>query len=169
MVLRMLRLLALLYSITNVKANVSNILTNGYGGRIEKRKNTHVKTTFILFEGGKIMKSIEFIAQELFTTPEELKSRCKRTEIVRKRWVAICFYKLLGFNTSRIGIYLDVDHNTVQNALERADKSIKNKAKECYQKFTELEPDSSLLPRKVKIIKIPDYKHSVVITKEIEI
>ena len=115
------------------------------------------------------MKSIECIARELFTTPEELKGRCKRAELVRKRWVVMCFYKLLGFSVPRISIYLDVDRGTVQNGLERADKSIKDKAKECYQKFTELEPNSNLLPRKVKIIKIPDYKHSIVITKEIEI
>lgn len=169
MVLRMPLLLVLLYLITSVKVNISNILTNGYGGRIEKRKNTHVETTFILFEGGKIMTSIEFIARELLTTPKELKSRCKRAELVRKRWTVMCFYKLLGFNTSKIGAYLGVDHNTVQNGLERADKSIKDKAKECYKKFAEVEPDNKLLPRRVKIVKIPDYKHNIIITKEIEI
>ena len=115
------------------------------------------------------MTSMDFIAHELLTTPEELKSRCKRAELVRKRWIVMCFYRLLGFNTSRIGTYLGVDHNSIKNGLERADKSIKDKAKECYQKFAEVEPDSSLLPRKVKIVKIPDYKHNIIITKEIEI
>lgn len=115
------------------------------------------------------MTSIEFIAHELSTTPTELRSRCKNRDLVRKRWAAMCFYRLMGLSTVRIGAYLDLDHQTVLHGLEHADEEIRLKARECYAKFTEQEPDNNLLPRRTKIVRVPNYHTGEVITKEVEI
>jgi chromosomal replication initiation ATPase DnaA len=115
------------------------------------------------------MKSMEFIAQELLTTPRELVSKCKNRDLVRKRWVAMCFYRLMGLSLSRISAFLNLDYRTVLHGLKKADESIREKARELYLKFTNQEPDCKLLPKRSKIIRVPDYHTGKIITKEVEI
>ena len=115
------------------------------------------------------MTSMEFIAHELSTTPTELRNHCRSRELVRKRWTAMCFYRLMNFSNIRIGAYLDLDRRTVTHGLERADDEIRLKARECYLKYTNKEPDKNLLPRRTKIIHVPDYKTGKIIEKEIEV
>lgn len=115
------------------------------------------------------MTSLEFIACELSTTPEELMNRSRNRDIVQKRWVVMCFYRLMGLSLQKIGIRLGLDHQTVLHGLRQADESMREKARDAYSKFTNQEPDCKLLPRKTKIIRVPDYKHCIIITKEVEI
>lgn len=115
------------------------------------------------------MTSMEFIAHELLTTPAKLKEHSRNRELVRKRWVAICFYRLMGLSLVRIGTYLELDHQTVAHGLKYADEEIRSKARECYLKYTNKEPDEKLLPRKTKTIRVPDYHTGKIITKEVEI
>ena len=115
------------------------------------------------------MTSLEFIAKELLTTPEELRSRCKVRELVYKRWVAMCYYRLMGFSLQRIGSYLGLDHQTVLHGIRKANKDIRDKAQECYEKYTEEKAKSEILPKKYKKIRVPNYHTNEVITKEVEI
>jgi len=115
------------------------------------------------------MTSIEFIAQELGVTVKQLTAPTRKTETVRKRWIAILVYRLFGFSYTRIGGHLNLNHNSVQNGIERAGEAERAKAKEIYIKFKNEQPDWNLLPKKTKIVKIPDYKHGTIIYKEVEI
>lgn len=115
------------------------------------------------------MTSLEFIARELLTTPKELTSRCKTRDLVRKRWTAMCFYRLMGLSVTRIGAILGLDHETVTYGLNKADEPLRAKAKEAYCKFRQEEPNCKFLPKRTKVVKVPNYQTGEIETKEIEI
>lgn len=115
------------------------------------------------------MTSIEFIAHELLTTPAKLRERNRNRELVRKRWVAMCFYKLMGLSTVRIAAFLNLTHHAVSHGLKHCDENARDEGRRLYNKYTNKEPDEKLLPHKTKIVKIPNYRTGEIIYKEVQI
>jgi chromosomal replication initiation ATPase DnaA len=115
------------------------------------------------------MINLDLLARELSTTAVELRKRCRTRDIVQKRWVIMCCYRMMGFSLQKIGVQLGLDHQTVLYGIDRADETVREKARELYQKFTNKEPDCKLLPKKTKMIKIPNYHTGEIIVKEVEI
>lgn len=108
-----------------------------------------------------MITTIEFIANELSTTPTELRNHCRSRELVHKRWTTMCFYRLMGYTVHRIAACLDISHVAVLHGLEQADDDMRLKAQQCYEKFTG--------HKQTKTIRVPDYKTGKTIIKEVEL
>ena len=121
------------------------------------------------------MKSIDWLLNELKIQKKVFFSSKKTRDIVETRWVAMWFYRLSGKSYLEIGRKIGRDHTTVMNGCAKISDSLKIFAESLFTRYKEevcqekvsFEPTPPPTTKKI-IIKVPDYKHSKIILKEIE-
>lgn len=121
------------------------------------------------------MKSREWLLNQLGMTSEELQSG-RRGKNTAKRWVVMWFYRAAGKSYPYIGRKTGHDQLSVRYGCINAPQTIKMLAEEYLRRYiTEvLHETPSFAPtlpeeKPKTFIKIPDYKTSQVITKEVDI
>lgn len=118
------------------------------------------------------MRSIDWLLAHLNIKKADFFSGKHTRDIVNKRWVAIWFYYVAGKNQSEIARKLGRDHTSISNALKKMDATIKNLAEELlmlYVAENNKAPIEFTRTEKPKVtVKVPDYKHSKVVEKEVD-
>lgn len=118
------------------------------------------------------MRSIDWILAHLNIKKADFFSGKHTRDIVQKRWVAIWFYYVAGKNYCEIARKIGRDHTSVINAIKKMDATIKNLAEELLMLYaTEVSktPINFTHTEKPKVtVKVPDYKHSEVVEKEVD-
>ena len=120
--------------------------------------------------------SLHFLCRELNLKIGDLLNYGRHEkELANKRWVVMYFYRLAGKSFPEIGKITNHNHTSVLYACKNIDDTTKAIAEELYIKYvTEImkKPISSInyskfSKRRMVLKKIPDYKHSKVILKEV--
>lgn len=118
------------------------------------------------------MKSIDWILAHLNISRTDFFSKKQTRDITQKRWVVIWFYWVAGKNYSEIARKIGKNHTTVIHAINKMDATIKNLAEELLMLYaTEVSKTSINFTHteKPKVLKkVPDYKHSKVVEKEVD-
>ncbi len=118
------------------------------------------------------MKSIDWLLDQLNVKREMFFSSQQSRDIVEKRWVVIWFYWVAGKNYSEIARKIGKDRSTVFHAINKMDTTLKNLAEELLMLYatevskTKVEFQHTEKPKVLK--KVPDYKHSKVVEKEVD-
>lgn len=118
------------------------------------------------------MRSIDWILAHLNIKKADFFSGKHTRDIVQKRWVAIWFYYVAGKNYCEIARKVGRDHTSVIHAINKMDATIKNLAEELLMLYatevskTKVEFQHTEKPKVLK--KVPDYKHSKVVEKEVD-
>ena len=99
------------------------------------------------------MECVKFACNELGISRDVIISRCRTAKVVAKRWMIICFLHELGLNYNEIGRKVNRDHQTIMNAVNKADINAWHVGRELLRKY-----DTLISPKK----KIPNYKNSSV-------
>ena len=102
---------------------------------------------------------LEFACQELGIDKELIWGRCRKPEIVAKRWMVACFLYELGCNYNEIGRMINRDHQTATYAIAHASRDAWYVAEELVQKFEQF-----IAPK----IKVPNYVKSRIEEKRVE-
>lgn len=118
------------------------------------------------------MKSIDWLLDQLNVRREIFFSPQQSRDIVEKRWVAMWFYRCAGKSFLEIARKVGRDHTTVLHGCKTMNVTLKNLAEELLMKYASevsktgvsFEPTE---PKKITI-KIPDYKHSKIVFKEVD-
>lgn len=118
------------------------------------------------------MKSIDWILAHLNISRTDFFSKKQTRDITQKRWVVIWFYWVAGKNYSEIARKIGKDRSTVCHAINKMDVTLKNLAEELLMLYatevskTKVEFQHTEKPKVLK--KVPDYKHSKVVEKEVD-
>lgn len=121
------------------------------------------------------MSSREWVLHKLGQRSDFLQKCGRSKDEVKIKWTIICFYRSAGKSTPYIARLLMCDHTSVLHALRNADSDIREKALELLIRYNEEVGKLGSItplpkrPKKLGYIKVPDYKHSCVITKAIEL
>ena len=118
------------------------------------------------------MTSREWLLNELNMTLEQLLSKCRRKGYSDKRWVIMWFYRAAGKSYPYIARKIGKDQSSVRYACEKMPQALKSHAEKLFMRYvtevlgekTDFEPTEA---PKVKV-KVPDYKHSKVVFKDVE-
>lgn len=118
------------------------------------------------------MESREWILRQLGMSLEQLFSNCRRKGFSDKRWLVVWFYRASGKTYPYIARMIGKDQSSVRYACENMSPTIKALAEEyLFQYITEeLHEKTDFIPMekpKVKV-RVPDYKHSVIVEADVD-
>lgn len=109
-----------------------------------------------------ILRALDFSYADLFSPKRDITT-------IQKRWCVMWFFKVQGRNYLEIARKLHMDHTSVRNGCLKIDDTLKALAEELYMRYAsdELHENIPERPKKTITKKVPDYKHSCTVVKEI--
>lgn len=119
--------------------------------------------------------TLDWLCGQIGARRDEVLSQRQYRDLVNKRRIVIAFFHFLKKSTPWIGAVINKDHSTVVTVLKNLPTEYYNMALKLYEKYEVEINGRNIEELKVEAIKktvwkkVPDYKHSCTIMKEVEI